>query len=501
MPLACLLPILILDSHLLVPVAHAADPVPVLVSALQPASPDAKPLATMLESALAQQVALDKDLRVVRIEDTKNFEDYSARVYIEGCPPGDILGCTNIIAERGNADFAVSGSVTTTATGSEVEVDVLDMKQSRVVVSFKSELTSGDDNKVFAAGVARILAAAVHGEVGQQQDIRHQGDDDEDTPAPKLDNAAVAREIAQLSKDLGDVTVALSRPDKAIPKTTYTISDLAGEGNTDAAKPWERLSMTPGEYLRYKNSGYNLIEWRQRSAGRQGQLLISPMFGYANGAMAGSFYGAYATDSTTTTVDSWSAQTQQTGGGAWITGVVSYGILPAVDVGVAVGLQTGAYTLDIDDFVVGQPAEPTNPTSFPAQRPTFGVRVNASLLPARTLRPRFGGGLDWMQGYSVTQFETLPPWLMVFPAPNLLIGQVYGGGEARIARTVDFVLQVPITFMLTGTSAQTNRLSSQDVVTPTTPPGPSVVGAGITAGLNIRLFGAKGEPKSAPEEE
>ncbi len=470
------------------PALAGDEPASILVSALQPSSPDAIALATLLENYLAQEIGLDKDMKVVRIEDTKPFEDYSARVYIQGCPPGDILGCSSIVAERGGTDFAVTGSVSTSAEGSEVEVDILDMKQSRVVVSFKSQLATGDD-QVFAQGVARVLAAAVRGQVGEETDIRNTSDDDD--AAPRLDNDAVARQIAQLSKDLGEVTVALSRPNRVIPKTTYTVDDLAEQSNTDGLKPWERLKMTPGEYLRYKNSGFSLMDWRTRSAGRQGQLMIAPMFGYANGTMAAGFYGAYATDDTTQVVDSYSAETQQSGSGAWINAVVGYGLTPTIDVGVSVGVQTGTFTRDVDPLVVGQPVETTDPTSFSASRITLGARVGVGLFPAKSIRPRFGGGLDWMRGYSVTQFEQMPDWLAVFPAPSLLVGQAYAGGEARISKNVDFVLQVPLTMMLAGTQPSTSRTGSQDVVTETVPNGPKVVGVGVSAGVQVRLLGKK----------
>ena len=475
--------------------AEAADTVPILVSALQPETPEALALATLLEGYLAVEIANDDELSVIRIEDTPSFEDYSARIYIDSCPAGDILGCTSIIAERGKANFAVSGTVRTSATGTEVEVDILDMKQSRVVVSFKSDIAASEtgkdsDTRVFAQGVARILAAAVHGEVGQEHDIRT---DDDDEAAPRLDNDAVAREIAQLSKDLGEVSVALTRPNKAIPKTSYTLDDLAGEADTDAAKPWDRLDMSPGEYLRYKNSGYNLLEWRKRAEGRQGQLLIAPMFGYANGAMAGMFYASYATDATTQVVDSWSAETQRSGSGAWVNAVVSFGLLPTLDVGLSVGMQSGTFTRDIDDIVVDQPPETSEPADFSSSRLTIGARASVGLLPARSLRPRFGGGIDWMQGYSITSFEGMPEWVTVFPAQTLLVAQGFAGGEARISNNVDFVLQIPITVLLTGAGAQTSRTGTQSVVTTTTPEGPPVLGAGVTAGVQIRLFGAKGE--------
>ncbi len=478
--------------------AHAAEPTPVLVSALEPTTPEATALATLLENYLAQEIGKDDELRVVRIEDTRDFQDYSARIYMRGCPPGDYLACTSIIAERGNADFAVTGRVRTTVDGSEVEVDILDMVQSRVVVSFKSELAAGDD-KVFAQGVARVLAAAIHGEIGQEDDIR---DDDDEDQGPTVDNEAVARQIAQLSQDLGEVTVALSRPNRAIPKTTYTVENIAEDSNTDAAKPWERLDMGPGEYIRYKNSGFSLLVWRQRAAGRKGQVMIAPTFGYANGPMAGAFHAAYATDENIQLVDSWSAQTQQTGGGGTVSAVLGYGVLPVLDIGLSIGFQTGHFTIDVDDYVVNQPEEPTEETIYPASRLTLGPRVSVGLLPASSIRPRFGVGLDWMRGYTVTDFLLMPEEIAVFDAPQLFVAVGYVGGEARLSKNIDFVLQVPISVLLTGAGAQSDHTGTQAVVPDPTPAqGAGIVGAGIQGALQIRLFGAKGEPRESFEDE
>ena len=482
-------------GSLALPTVALAAPAPVLVSAFQPSSAAGRTLATLLENYLAQEIRLDPTLQVVRIEDTRSFEDYSARIYIDGCPPGDIVGCTSIIAERGAAEFAVTGTVRTTVDGSEVQVDILDMQQSRVVVSFKSAVASGED-KVFAQAVARVVAAAVRGEVGQEHDIRSDG---QEAPARKLDNDAVARQIAQLSKDLGEVSIALTRPDQVISKPAYTVDDVARQSQTDGVKPWDHLGMTAGAYLRYKNSGLSLMDWRSRAAGRQGQLLITPLFGYANGAMAGSFYGAYATDDSTAVVESWSAQTQQTAGGAWINGVVSYGLLPELDVGVSVGLQTGQFTVDVDNYVVGQSVEPTEPEVFSASRVTLGARAHLALLPTRSIRPRFGVGVDWMQGYGVGQFLQLPAWIQVFDAPSLIVGQLNIGAEARISQRVDFVVQVPVTLLLAGSNVSTAHTGTQAVVATTSPERAGLLGVGVSAGLQVRLFGPRTDAHAADE--
>lgn len=474
--------------------ARAAD-TPVLVSALQPTSPSARARAAELEAAIAREAAALPGVHVLRVEDTPPFEDYPARVYIDGCPPGDALGCASIVAERGHAAFAVTGTVRAGADGDEVEVDILDVAGGRVVVGFTSTVPAGDA-AVLAGGVARLLAAAVRGEIGAEVDVRHADDDDDDTPAVHPDNDAVAREIATLSRQMGEAMVELSTPGRPIPRTTYTVGDLARDAETDGLTAWERVGMTPGGYLRYKNSGLSLPEWRARAAGRRGQLLITPAAGYATGAMAGSFYAAYATDDSTQVVESWSAERQQGGSGAWLTGTVAYGITPFLDVGAAVGLQTGQYTLDVDGEVVGQIPEPSDPLVFPVSRVTVGPRATLAFVPARAVRPRVGVGVDWMPAYQVADVQVLPAWVATFPAAGLLVGQLAVGGEARVSSRVDVVLNVPITLLLSGADASTAHTGSVAVVPTTTPEGPPRVGAGVALGVQVRLFGAR--PAASP---
>lgn len=483
-----------------VTLARAADTA-VLVSALQPTTPAARPVAVAIEAAVAREAAVLPGVRVLRVEDTPAFEDYSARVYVDGCPPGDALGCASIVAERGGAAYAVTGTVRAAEDGDEVEIDILDVAGSRVVVGFTSTLPAGDE-RVLAEGVARLLAAAVRGEIGAPADLRYEEDDD-DAPAVRPDNDTVAREIAQLSRQMGEAMVELSTPGKPIPRTTYTVADLARQSETDGLTPWQQLDMTPGGYLRYRNSGMSLMEWRARASGRRGQLLITPMVGFASGAMAGAFQAAYATDDTTEVVESWSAERQQGGSGAWLTGAVAYGLAPFLDVGVAVGLQTGSYTLDVDGEVVGQMPEPSEPLVFSASRVTVGPRAALTLLPTRTVRPRFGAGVDWMPAYQVGQFQVLPPWVATFPAAGLLVGQVSVGGEVRVSPRVDVVLNVPVTMLLSGAAADTAHTGTVAVVPTVTPDSPPLVGAGVSAGVQIRLFGPRAssatpDPDDAP---
>ena len=51
----------------------------------------------------------------------------------------------------------------------------------------------------------------------------------------------------------------------------YDMDDLAQDMESDAVKPWERMGMTPGEYMQFKNSGLTLQTWNELSAGRRFQ--------------------------------------------------------------------------------------------------------------------------------------------------------------------------------------------------------------------------------------
>ena len=43
------------------------------------------------------------------------------------CPPGDAIGCTQILAQRGQAAYAITGTVQSLPEGSRIEVDILDV--------------------------------------------------------------------------------------------------------------------------------------------------------------------------------------------------------------------------------------------------------------------------------------------------------------------------------------------------------------------------------------
>ena len=488
-----MLPFLALTAALSSPALAADAETTILVSSLQPRNVEAAGLASLVENFLAQELSSHAGFDVMRVEDAPPFADYPARVYMEGCPPGEVVGCTQIVGERAKAKFAVTGTVKSLVGGTKVEIEILDIAGSRSLVRFESELDTGGD-EAFAEGVAKVLVAVINGEIGKERDIRFDG---EEAPEP-MDNEAVRAQLALLQREMGSVSAVISRSDDAIVRPTYTLDDLAKKMEGEGTKPWERLEMKPGEYLRYKNSGMELFEWRERALGRKGQLLLRPTVGYSNGPYSGTYYGRVAYDVVTgslAVVDVYAAQAVQTGSGAHFGASAAYGLTPYLDVGAFIGLTTGSWTVDIAQETVGQPASAPQPDTTAQTTLVVGPKVTATLVPISPIRPSFGGSVLVMRGRTVMDPATTPQGIVFSPAV-MVAAEVFVGGEARISKRVDAFVQVPLQIRLAGEVDASLRQGITQEVDATPPSAAGIVGGGVVAGLQIRLFGAKAKEAS-----
>lgn len=483
---------------LLITAALAAEPTDVLVSSLQARNPEAAGLAALVESFLAQELKKNADIHVIRIEDTPEFQDYPARTYMEGCPPGEIEGCTYVVGERGGAELAVTGTVQSLVTGTKVQIVILDIGEARQLISFTSELESGGD-EAFAEGVAKVLVAAIAGEVGQERDIRLQ-DGEEEEP---MDNAAVARQLQALSREMGGVTAVISRSNKEVVRPKYSLADVAEKMESEGTKPWERLDMGPQEYVQYKNSGLSLYEWRLRAVGRHGQVLLRPAVGIGSGPWSGTYYGRTAYDVVGTqlqVVDAYSAQAVQQGTGGFVGIAAAYGLTPVLDVGAIFGVSFGSFTLDVNQKTVGQ-AEPQAQVDTAGQTTlVFGPQVSAAFFPVWKIRPAVGGGVLIERGRTVIDAESVPEGLSIFSPATLVSGEIWVGGEARLSKRVDLYLQVPVQLRFAGDVLIENREGTADEVAADPPETAGVAAAGVRAGLQIRLLGKKVEETTRYDE-
>jgi hypothetical protein len=460
----------------------------VLVSEFQARNDSGEALAKLVESYLVAKLKGNPQLTVVRPEDLPPFQDYPARTYLESCPAGEIVGCTYVAAERGDVEWAITGTTRVLPGTSKVEISVLDIRSGKVVVSFETELEAGQD-EAFAEAVARVLAEAIAGSFAER-DIRNS--EGEEVDMRGMSDDAVAAQLEALTQELGGASSVINRSDEVIKPPSYTMDDLVESMQGEGTKPWERLHMSPGEYLRYKNSGKTLVEWRALSSGRAGELLIRPAIGFGLQPGSSVYYGRYTYD-TGSVVDSYTLSAVQNGFGAFFNLGLAYGIHPMVDLGLDIGSGTGRITMDIQQQTIGQQPLPPDQQDWLSSSFVLGPRATAGFFPVSPVRPVVSGALLFWFGDKIDNHILPPEDLALFTAPTTIVAEGMLGAEFRMVRRLDFFIHVPVDVVVGGqTYREVRGDGTADVVDIGTPPDPlSVVSAGIRAGFQVRLLGKR----------
>jgi len=472
-------------------------PAAVFVSPFQPQNPAAAGLAGMMSAFLESQLTGHPALRVIPIDEAPPVHDMSAEIYLQSCPPGQAVGCAFVVGEGASADYAVTGSIRSDIDSTEVEVSIIDVRASREAMTFVAQLGLGEDER-FAEGVASVLVAVVRGEAGRVEDIRDLSE------APKVDYSAAASQLAILASELGDVRTSTTRSGVVIDRPKMTEEDLSEQMGREGVKPWERVGLNAQQYLKWKNDGTPLDEWKERNAGRKGQLLLRTGAGFGVGPFDGRYDGSYVrevVDTEFTLAEMYAWQSQESGSGIMADFGLSYGVSPVVDVGFQVGTTSGRYRINVLSKTIGNLAAPPKENEFASSNIYLGPTVLAAFSPGSSFRPVLGGSVLYWKGESVDDNEELPAELETFPAPELWVFQAKGGIELRMSKALDFFVHIPVTAVFSGSDtsvAHTGRGCREDVegggsqrcldTESNQPPGVSPVGAGLMLGLQVRLF-------------
>ena len=473
--------------------ARADDSTAVLVASFQSTAPEAGGVASLLENLVAERLDDVVAVRVIRIEDTPPFADYGARIYMEGCPPGQAIGCSQVVAERGGAAYGVTGTVTPLADGRwRVGVSILDIRGARVMVAFESELAAGSD-QAFADGVVKVLLAAIRGEIGTENDIRTGPLPD---VGPRPTNEQLAAQIAELSTELGQVSRVISAPRGTIPRPAYTVADLAAQTDAEGIKPWERVGMTPGEYLRFRNAGISIEAWRARAVGRQGALLLRGQAGWSHGPVDSIFYSRYAYNPALQVIDSWSSLQVDTGNGPSLGGEVAYGALPWVDVGVGGGVGFGH--IDVD---VASDQTPAPTARYQTQTPWFGPRVTLAPFPQWRARPLVGVGATVIRSPGAAEILAVPEEVLPVAARWVVYAEVSLGGEVEVSGHLALSLRVPVGLLVGGEASREERYTTTAALDFQAPAASAVIATGALFNVEVRLFGKRAEAATLLDEE
>jgi hypothetical protein len=476
------------------PVAEARE-TEVLVPLFQSTDARTDESAAAIRLAVERSVEALPEATVMGIASVPAVGDLAAIDYSESCPPGEYVGCAFVLGEAGRVSLAVAGIVSPGEGGRVLaEVHVVDVQQSVDLISFVGDYDPLVETEVFAATVAAVVGAASRGDVKAGGDIR--------AAAPvvtgdRAEKQAAGRQLDQLQKEIGGSTDVGDANVGEFVREKYTTDDLASDMDTDGAKPWDRLGMSAQEYLRYKNSGMNLYEWRSRQLGRKGQVLIRGMVGYGKAPSSGYYYGREgqtSPDFVVVETYAWHSMVDTSSGRAGLE--VAYGVLPELEVGLQFGWMGGRYTVDVDVVQEGQLVTPREPDELANGNVWFGGQVLYAPFPVLPVRPVVGASFTNLRGKSVASHYDLSAntTLPSFDRPNSLAVGFIPGVEARISKRVDAFLHVPLQFAIGGTTGGEQQtgggiLSNQDT-SATADPLASVY-AGVQAGVQVRLLGAK----------
>ena len=476
------------------------DTATVFVSPFQPRNDAAAGLAAMMSAFLESQLQSIPELSVIPVYEAPSVHDMSAELYLESCPPGQAIGCAFVVGEVAGAQYAVTGSIQSDTDGTLVEVAIIDVRTSREAMSFVAQLGLGEDER-FAEGVASVLVAVVRGEAGRLEDIRDL------TEAPEVDYSAAAAQLAELAEELGDVRTSTTRSSTLIDRPEMTEEDLSERMDREGTKPWERVGLTPQQYMQWKNSDEPLEQWKSRASGRRAQVILRGSGGFGYGPVDGRYNGSYVrevVDGQFTLAEMYAWQSQESGGGVFTEAAMGVGLSPVWELGIQGGYASGRYNRTVLSKVMNNTAAPPKEDDFSNTNLYIGPTVLAAFAPGAKMRPLLGVGAMYWMGDGVDEKESLPEELETFPGPTLVLIQAKTGLEFRVSKNVDFFAHVPLTAVVAGSDtavAHTGRGCTEENLDGSSercldtesnqPPGVGAVGAGVLFGLQVRLFGRR----------
>lgn len=481
-------PALLTLLSLAAPSAAAADRV--FVSPFQARTRAAGTTADTLTRQVEEALAATEGISLTRVTELTPVSDMDARTYARTCPQGQFVGCAYVLGDSAGVRVTVAAAVERSGAQHVVEVHIIDMDQSEDVLAFDAAFAPEDEG-VFAASLARLVAAVARGEAGLSRDIRATVDPTL-SAREERDRAVAAAQLDALSTEIGgsDSVDALER--RSVRREKISTEDLMEDLESEAAKPWERLSMSMDEYVKYRNSGLDLMEWRDRAAGRQWQLLVRGALGYGRGPSSGAYYAlqARAADDLSV-VETWAWQSANSGAGLnWETSV-GVGLLPILEVGAHFGGLTGTFSLSSWNITEGQSYNEPEPTSTGNNVWYVGPQALVALMPNSRFRPVFGAEFRFWRGTSVSD-KVDASVLSDLPqpaAPNMVTIGGRIGGEARLGDNLDLYVHAPFHMLVGGKTVAKVHQGSGYIETLRQPEEVGTFGAGVQFGVQTRFFG------------
>ncbi len=437
-------------------------------------------IGDLLEGFLASALDNNGRFETFLLDEVPPVEDVDARLYYEGCPPGQELGCQFVIGEVAEVDRVVSGRVTVQGEDRyRVVVTILGVDAAELEFTYALDLAAGEEDllpRTVELALDRLrreeLLEPLRDEAKRAERRRQ-----------AVEQARTDEErdlVRRMSVDMDeDVLARYEEERRARERTRVTTEDLAEQkGIEGVSTEWDELGVTEKQYLSYRNSHMSLERWRWRWAGHRLMVLGSVTIGFAGGASALRYYGGYLlSDNLSSVVDSYAWQRSSTGTAPNLGFSLGMGILRNLDFEasifwtrstVHVKLATGSA---LPDGNGGWVSDPNNrPASDWSKQTldTFGgdLMFRYSVLVMPIVRPTVGLGAYWMQyptlynDPAVDDDEELPT--PSIPSRFQTFKRLVDGGpqiEAGVAldfnRFVGLFVRVPVSILVSPLRKQT----------------------------------------------
>lgn len=420
----------------------------VLVTDFRPRDATAEPLAALLSEAVASEIAAIEGVHVVPLADVGPVHDTPVSLYLASCPREQEAGCAFVVAEVAAVPYAVAGSVSSRGERARVDASIVDVLGSEEIVHLAFDLGAGDERR-FAESIASLLSGVLQGELGRSEDIRGLASPEERARAEAERAALLQTLTADLDRELDGFRIE--------PRPKRRVSPLG------------------------------LAEWRERARGRTGQIVWRPFVGFAHGPLDAEYFGRYAQEASGgafVVTESYAYQATVAGTGALVGSDVAFGVLPWLEVGIEGGLASARYRVDIG--VENGEKVVTRPEDYSSGSFLVGPKVVAVPFPASTVRPVIGASTLWWIGRPLEAHVETPEEVATFPRPSTWTICAVAGGEARLSRTVDLFVHMPIGVALAG-EPPVRHDGAGELWDRPEPPSLDPFVVGVVAGVQVRI--------------
>jgi hypothetical protein len=439
-----------------------------------PASPGTPAAEAERLRGLIVEALVERQL-VLTMDDVPPFPAYSATLYMSACPPGRSVGCALVCGKRASADWVLVGEVTRYDGGYLAKLAYLDVASGDLVLEAEAVFDGADDAAV-ARGAARALDAVIAG-LYDAIDLR--------TDADGLGRRHIETdglELLEQERELGEI----ERSEEAEVDRKYTEADVAKYEGSDVDAPWERVGMTSGQWLRYKNSGQSLREYQGRLRGRRGEIVIGTGVVVGQGPWTQVWEGWYGLDSADLTVVERATSLEQRRGleRTWAA-EVGVGVLPWLQITAFGGTRIGDWQWRVQQLVEGD----EDPIDDPERKvvPTWfgGGRVDFVPLPAR---PTFGVGAYGWWGTRQERVVAVPEVLPLLERQWIALLQLSPGFEVQVGKSLvvwgRFNLDLPVAGRVLQEDASQGPILA---ARPTPTRSDDGIGTAGALGLSVRL--------------